>query len=127
MKRLHQFVFGGNLEMVKEFVLDGDNINEKISLYNKYNELVENITPLYIASQQGYEDIFSFLMINGADCFIDAYNTKRKKYYSIESTALLQFNLKIAKILLFKKNVDTKKEGIYAPLIFYEKNDDFFL
>lgn len=121
MTRLHQAVFDGNLEIVKDFVSDGDNVNERIKLSNQCNESLENVTPLYLASQQGFEDIYKFLVENGADIFIDAYNTKKRKHYSIESIALLHMNFKIAGMIRLKKLGQINKFGIYAPLMSYEE------
>ena len=55
---LHKFAQKGDLEKVKKLVLNGNNIEERDSIYGR--------TALQVAIREGHQDIVSFLIGKGA-------------------------------------------------------------
>ncbi|KAG2433040.1 hypothetical protein HXX76_008767 [Chlamydomonas incerta] len=65
---LQQGALEGDFEtVVCELVLKGADVNEKCSLANQNNDLVEGITPLYLAAQAGNSEMCRLLLRRGAD------------------------------------------------------------
>ncbi|KAG2448682.1 hypothetical protein HYH02_006039 [Chlamydomonas schloesseri] len=65
---LQRAALEGDFEtVVCELVLKGADVNEKCSLPNQNNDLVEGVTPLYLAAQSGNSEMCRLLLRRGAD------------------------------------------------------------
>jgi ankyrin repeat protein len=75
--RLSYAVQGGNLELVKESLADGANINQISSIPLKENN------PVRLAMSMQQEDIAEYLAEHGADAnYTDSYGTTQLMYYA---------------------------------------------
>ena len=88
LPRLHYACWIGNIELVKKALLEGDDVDEAITMTNGLGETMLFVTPLYMAAQEGHLAIVKHLIAMDAQTNIKCYNTRSQESFSIESNAL---------------------------------------
>jgi hypothetical protein len=125
MSRLMLAAHDGDLESLKQCLLDGDDIDEIATCITANGNKLLFVTALYLAAQQGHYNICKFLVDSGANCSIQCYSPHDSQTFTCASVALVQGHLQVwfyLKSLHIQSKPRTKnnalqRKGLYVSLL----------
>jgi hypothetical protein len=125
MSRLMHAAHDGDVQRLKQCLLDGDDIDAIASCVTADGNKLLFVTALYLAAQQGHYDICKFLVDHGANSTIQCYSPHDSQVFTCASVALVQGHLQV---WLYLKSLQTqsmskikhntlKRKGLYVSLL----------
>lgn len=99
LPRIHYCCFIGDLCGVLECITEGQSIHDALSMYNRHNQTVCGITPLFLAAQRGHTKVCKLLVENGANPNQPSYIQGTTELCTPAEVAQLNMHLMLARYL----------------------------